>query len=88
MSRPAIHKYGLKFGPLHSTIYYLLPGGKREEGVLKFYNGQPCFSGWSVLCRKHKLKIGDSVVCEIERSGGLVTAVRLHFINEDKTSPL
>ncbi|EOA22041.1 hypothetical protein CARUB_v10002566mg [Capsella rubella] len=83
MSRPVIHRYRLKFGPLHSTIDFLLPGGQKEEGILRFYNGQPCFSGWSVVCRKYKLNVGDYVVCEIERSGSLVTGVRVHFVNED-----
>ncbi|XP_010454877.1 PREDICTED: B3 domain-containing protein At5g25475-like [Camelina sativa] len=87
VSRPAIHRYDLKFGPLLSTINYLLPGGKKMEGILRLYNGHHCFNGWSNLCRKHNLHIGDSVVCEIERSGGLVSAIRVHFVNEGKTRP-
>ncbi|KAG7603449.1 B3 DNA binding domain [Arabidopsis thaliana x Arabidopsis arenosa] len=83
VSRPVVQSYRLKFGPVKSTITYLLPGEKKEEGENRIYNGKPCFSGWSVLCRRHNLNIGDSVVCELERSGGVVTAVRVHFVKKD-----
>lgn len=84
MPKPVIKKYGLKFGPTHSPMHYLLPGDK-INGLTKLYGGgdAPCFNGWVGLCRKYNLKTGDSVVCELERSGDLVTAVRVHFINEN-----
>ncbi|KAL1224284.1 B3 domain-containing protein [Cardamine amara subsp. amara] len=80
VSKVAIHKYGLKFGPASSTIYYLLHGEKKEEAKLKFYRDSPCFRGWDKLCRRHNVKIGDKMVCELELSGGLVSAVRVHFV--------
>ncbi|KAL1212655.1 B3 domain-containing protein [Cardamine amara subsp. amara] len=80
VSKVAIHKYGLKFGPASSTIYYLLHGEKKEEAKLKFYRDRPCFRGWDKLCRRHNVKIGDKMVCELELSGGLVSAVRVHFV--------
>ncbi|KAJ0248558.1 B3 domain-containing protein [Hirschfeldia incana] len=73
-------KYGLKYGPHYSTMHYLLPN-ERIEALTKIYGGCPCFSGWASICRKYKLKQGDSVVCELDRSGeGVVTAVRVHFV--------
>ncbi|XP_010421397.1 PREDICTED: B3 domain-containing protein At5g25470-like isoform X2 [Camelina sativa] len=82
--KPVIQMYGLKFGPHDSTMSYLLPNDK-INGLTKFYaDGKSvCFNGWAGLCRKYNLKAGDSVVCELERSGGLVTAVRVHFFNEN-----
>ncbi|EOA19697.1 hypothetical protein CARUB_v10003492mg [Capsella rubella] len=81
--RPVIEKYGLKFGPTESTVDYLLPTEKKV-GKPRFYSGGQtvCISGWTGLCQTYNLKIGDSVVCEFERSGGLVRAVRVHLVNE------
>ncbi|VVB17206.1 unnamed protein product [Arabis nemorensis] len=79
--KPTIYKYGLMFGPTNSAMSYLLPEGK-EEGWTKIYGNSPCFNGWTNICRKHNLNIGDSVVCELELSGGVVAAVRLHFPNK------
>lgn len=74
-------KYGLQFGPHDSPMFYLLPNEKIEAAT-KIYGGCPCFSGLAAVCRKYKLKQGDTVVFELERSGGVVSAVRLHFSNE------
>ncbi|ESQ32086.1 hypothetical protein EUTSA_v10004752mg [Eutrema salsugineum] len=83
VKQPVIDKYGLKFGPHKSTMYYLI-GKEKHEALTKIYcNGRNfCFSGWAAICRKYKLGEGDTVVCELERSGGVVTAVRVHFVNE------
>ncbi|CAH8310645.1 unnamed protein product [Eruca vesicaria subsp. sativa] len=77
-----IQKYGLKFGPHKSPMHYLLPR-ERHEAMTKHYgNHSTCFNGWAALCKKYNKKEGDSVVCELERSGGVVTAVRVHFVDE------
>ncbi|KAL0890674.1 hypothetical protein Bca101_014657 [Brassica carinata] len=82
VSHLVTEKYGLQFGPHYSPMHYLLPNEK-IEALTKIYGGCPCFSGWATICRKYKLKQGDSVLCELERSGGgVVTAVRVHFLNE------
>ncbi|CAF2089046.1 unnamed protein product [Brassica napus] len=81
VSHLVTEKYGLQFGPHNSTMFYLLPNEKIEANT-KIYGGCACFNGWAAICRKYKLKQGDAVVCELERSGGVVTAVRLHFPNE------
>lgn len=81
VTRGVIHKYGLKFGPTNSAMSYILPE-ERLDGFTKIYNGHPCFNGWAGLCRRYNLKIGDSVVCELELSGGVVAAVRVHFVKE------
>lgn len=77
-----IKKYGLKFGTVDSPINYHLPDGTEEAAVIKVYTGYPCFTGWAAICRRHKLQQGDTVVCELERSGDVVTAVRLHFVDK------
>lgn len=81
MTQLVIQTYGLMFGGHNTPMSYILPRGK-EDGMTKIYGGCPCFNGWAALCRKYNLNIGDSVVCELERSAGVVTAVRLHFINQ------
>ncbi|CAH8343911.1 unnamed protein product [Eruca vesicaria subsp. sativa] len=81
VSHMVTEKYGLQFGPHNSPMFYLLPNEK-IEATTKIYGGCPCFNGWAALCRKYKLKQGDNVLCELERSEGVVTAVRLHFPNE------
>nr|VDC67999.1 unnamed protein product [Brassica rapa] len=81
VSHLVTEKYGLQFGPHNSTMFYLLPNEKIEANT-KIYGGCACFNGWAAICRKYKLKQGDAVVCELERSGAVVTAVRLHFPNE------
>ncbi|CAF2014658.1 unnamed protein product [Brassica oleracea var. botrytis] len=81
VSHLVTEKYGLQFGPHNSPMLYLLPNEKIEANT-KIYGGCACFNGWAVICRKYKLKQGDAVVCELERSGGVVTVVRLHFPNE------
>ncbi|KAF8091014.1 hypothetical protein N665_0458s0016 [Sinapis alba] len=81
VSHLVTEKYGLQFGRHNSPMLYLLPNEK-VEAATKIYGGCPCFSGWAAICRKYKLNQGDSVVCELERSGGVVTAVRVHLLNE------
>ncbi|KAL0856261.1 hypothetical protein Bca101_061414 [Brassica carinata] len=78
---PVIEKYGLNFGPHNSPMYYIIRNQK-HDALTKIYGRNPCFSGWAALCKKYNLKSGDSVVCELERSGGVVTAIRIHFVNE------
>ncbi|CAA7024705.1 unnamed protein product [Microthlaspi erraticum] len=80
--QPVIKEYGLKFGPVDSAINYHLPNGTEETALNKVYTGYPCFTGWGAICRTHKLQQGDTVVCELERSGDVVTAVRLHFVGK------
>ncbi|KAL1224282.1 B3 domain-containing protein [Cardamine amara subsp. amara] len=82
MRQLVIQTYHLRFGAHNSPITYILPQGNKEEGLTKIYGGVPCFNGWTAVCRKYNLQTGDVVVCELERSGGIVTAVRLHFVNE------
>ncbi|KAH0851166.1 hypothetical protein HID58_094936 [Brassica napus] len=81
VSHLVTERYGLQFGPHNSPMFYILPNEKIEANT-KIYGGCACFNGWAAICRKYKLKQGDAVVCELERSGGVVTAVRLHFPNE------
>ena len=81
MNQEVIQRYGLKFGPHLSPVHYLLPGEK-HEAVFKIYRNAPCFNRWAAICKKYNKKEGDSVVCELERSGGVVTAVRVHFVDE------
>ncbi|CAN6877287.1 unnamed protein product [Brassica oleracea] len=81
VSHLVTEKYGLQFGPHNSPMLYLLPNENIEANT-KIYGGCACFNGWAAICRKYKLKLGDAVVCELERSGGVVTTVRLHFPNE------
>ncbi|KAL0743429.1 hypothetical protein Bca4012_084942 [Brassica carinata] len=77
-----IKKYGLEFGPHSSSMYFLLPDGDRLEGFTKSYSGLHAFSGWEAVCQKYNLKQGDTVVCEFELSGRVVTAVRVHLVSE------
>ncbi|CAN8252275.1 unnamed protein product [Cochlearia groenlandica] len=79
ISRFAVKKYALKFGPPGSIINYILPDAKKAA-KLKIYGEHPCLSGWAELCRRNNIKLGDSLVCELELSGGLVTDVRLHLM--------
>lgn len=81
MGHPVIEKYGLKFGPHKSPMYYIVRNQK-HDAFTKIYGRNPCFTGWAALSKKYNLKQGDSVVCELERSGGVVTSVRIHFGNE------
>ncbi|KAJ0238050.1 B3 domain-containing protein [Hirschfeldia incana] len=82
VNQDVIQKYGLKFGPHMSPVDYLLPR-ERHEAVVKHYRNTPCINGWAAVCKKYNQKEGDSVVCELEcDSGGVVTAVRVHFVNE------
>ena len=77
-----IEKYGLEFGPHSSSIDFLLPDGSKMEGFTKSYGGLYGFLGWAAVCQKYNLKPGDTVVCEFELSRGVVSAVRVHFVNE------
>lgn len=52
MSRAAIHKYGLKFGPTSSTINYLLPGVKQEEANLLSLKQEE--ASYDYLCEQMK----------------------------------
>ncbi|CAH8363153.1 unnamed protein product [Eruca vesicaria subsp. sativa] len=81
VSHPVIEKYGLNFGPHKSPMYYIIRDQK-HDAFTKIYGRNPCFSHWAALCKKYNLKQGDSVVCELERTGGVVTAVRVHLGNE------
>nr|VDD27000.1 unnamed protein product [Brassica oleracea] len=81
VNQEVIQRYGLKFGPHLSLVHYLLPGEK-HEAVIKIYRNAPCFNRWAAICKKYNKKEGDSVVCELERSSGVVTAVRVHFVDE------
>ncbi|KAF8093702.1 hypothetical protein N665_0380s0022 [Sinapis alba] len=81
VNQDVIQRYGLKFGPHMSPVHYLLPR-ETHEAVIKIYRNTPCINGWAAICKKYNKKEGDSVVCELERSGGVVTAVRVHFVNE------
>ncbi|RID43693.1 hypothetical protein BRARA_I00540 [Brassica rapa] len=81
VGHPVIEKYGLKFGPHKSPMYYIVRNQK-HDAFTKIYGRNPCFTGWAALSKKYNLKQGDSVVCELERSGGVVTSVRIHFGNE------
>ncbi|CAF1933448.1 hypothetical protein HID58_067904 [Brassica napus] len=82
VSPPVIKKYGLEFGPHSSSIDFLLPDGSKMEGFTKSYGGLYGFLGWAAVCQKYNLKPGDTVVCEFELSRGVVSAVRVHFVNE------
>lgn len=77
-----IKKYDLEFGPHNSSIEFLLPDGSKLEGFTKSYSGLYAFSGWEDVCQKYNLKQGDTVVCEFELSGRVVTAVRVHLVSE------
>uniref|UniRef100_A0A1J3H3I8 B3 domain-containing protein n=2 Tax=Noccaea caerulescens TaxID=107243 RepID=A0A1J3H3I8_NOCCA len=79
--RELIEKYDLKFGPVNSAITYFLPDGK-VDAFFRIYSGYHCFTGWGAVCRRLHLKRGDRVVCEFERPGGMVTALRVHLVNE------
>ncbi|CAA7023204.1 unnamed protein product [Microthlaspi erraticum] len=81
-SQELIQKYDLKFGPVHSAITYILPDGKQDAFFKIYSRNNYCFNGWSAVCRRLKLKAGDSVVCEFERSGGIVTALRVHLVKK------
>ncbi|CAN6892481.1 unnamed protein product [Brassica oleracea] len=82
VSPPVIKKYGLEFGPHSSSMDFLLPDGSKMEGFTKSYGGLYGFLGWAAVCQKYNLKPGDTVVCEFELSRGVVSAVRVHFVNE------
>ncbi|KAJ4877599.1 B3 domain-containing protein [Raphanus sativus] len=81
VGHPVIEKYGLNFGPHKSPMYYIICNQK-HDAFTKIYGRNPCFTGWAALCKKYNLKQGDSVICELERSGGVVTSVRIHFGDE------
>ncbi|ESQ48124.1 hypothetical protein EUTSA_v10021356mg [Eutrema salsugineum] len=77
-----IEKYGLEFAPHNSEMYFHLPHGTKHKGFTKFYGRSHGFNGWEEVSERYNLKVGDSVVCELELSGGVVAAVRVHFLNE------
>ncbi|CAH8284554.1 unnamed protein product [Eruca vesicaria subsp. sativa] len=79
VSSVVIKKYDLEFGPHSSPMYFLLPDGNKLEGFTKNYGGVHSFLGWAAVCQKYNLKQGDTVVCEFELTGRVVTAVRVHF---------
>ncbi|KAG2317684.1 hypothetical protein Bca52824_020806 [Brassica carinata] len=76
-----IEEYNLEFSPRNTHIYFLLPDGERLDGYTKDYGGSHSFLGWAAVCQKYNLKTGDTVVCELELSGRVVSAVTVHFIN-------
>ncbi|KAF8097371.1 hypothetical protein N665_0290s0030 [Sinapis alba] len=79
---PVVRQYGLEFGPIDSTMDFILPDGNKVDGLTKCYNGLHGFLGWADVCKQYNLKLGDTVVCEFELSGSVVAAVRVHFVNE------
>lgn len=46
MGTPVIRQYGLEFGPRDSSMYFILPDGKKVDGLTKYYSGSPSFLGW------------------------------------------
>ncbi|CAH2053431.1 unnamed protein product, partial [Thlaspi arvense] len=79
VSNLVIEKYELEFGPINSAMYFHLPGGEKQEGFTKNYGSSYCFLGWANVCQTCNLKEGDTVVCELELSGRVVAAVRVHL---------
>ncbi|KAJ4865882.1 B3 domain-containing protein [Raphanus sativus] len=81
MTTWVIEEYELEFSPPNTHIYFLLPDGEKLNGYTKNYGGSHGFLGWAAVCERYNLKTGDTVVCELELSGRLVSAVRVHFVN-------
>ncbi|KAG2246597.1 hypothetical protein Bca52824_086225 [Brassica carinata] len=77
-----IEEYDLEFSPPNTHMYFLLPDGEKLDGYTKDYGGSHSFLGWAAVCERCNLRTGDTVVCELELSGRVVSAVRVHLLDE------
>ena len=77
-----IEEYDLEFSPPNTHMHFLLPDGETLDGYTKDYGGSHSFLGWAAVCERCNLRTGDTVVCELELSGRVVVAVRVHLLDE------
>ncbi|VVB05997.1 unnamed protein product [Arabis nemorensis] len=71
-----IYEHNLTFG---RTVKYIDAEGITSGERGKWADNRVCFKGWDRICRRNRLKMNDTVTCELLHTRKEVHSIRIHI---------